>query len=234
MKQQPSRDTHTGGPTDATTVLPGATSVGAAPTRPRRWGAPQSASQRSAGPHPAAETAEPVEPAYAETESVVFGVRRHGRHLVFPVLAMLLITGVSAFYIGALPESWMNIAAAVGAALLFTFLGLAPLFSWLSRRAVVTTRRVILRHGVFVRHRTEVTLARVREVRTRQTIAQRMCGAGDLVLAVGPDSTTIADAPGIRTLHSAVQELVERQYDEHAATGWPAAMPSGPSDFAGS
>lgn len=145
--------------------------------------------------------------------------------MLFPVLAMFIIVGAGAYYIGSLPEAWMNLAAAGGAVLLFILLGVAPLITWLARRTVVTTRRVITRRGFFVRHRSEVTLARVREVRTRQTIAQRLFGSGDLVLMVGADATTIHDAPGIRALHGAVQELSERSYDEHAQLGWPAPLP---------
>lgn len=141
-------------------------------------------------------------------------VRRHGRHLTLPVALLFVVAGVGGFYIGTLPELWMNLLAAAAALLLVVFGAIGPILAWLARRVVVTTRRVIVHHGFFVRHRTEVSLARVREVRSKQNPIQRMWGSGDIDLHVGAEATRIPDAPGLDALHAALQELTERSYDE--------------------
>ena len=110
----------------------------------------------------------------------------------------------------------MNLAAAGGAALLALVLGIGPILGWLSHRAVITTRRVIVHRGFFVRHRSEVSLARVREVRSKQNLVQRSFGSGDVDLHVGADSTRIADAPRVAELQSALQDLAERAYADYA------------------
>lgn len=150
----------------------------------------------------------------AAPETIVARVRRHGRHLTFPVIVLLAIAVASGYFIGTFPEAWMNLVAALGAVLLAVLLGIAPILSWLSRRAVVTTRRVIVHHGFFVRHRSEVSLARVREVRSKQNPVQRLFGSGDIDLYVGAEPTRIHDAPAAKDLHAAVQELSEKSYDE--------------------
>lgn len=147
-------------------------------------------------------------------ETVVARVRRHGRKLVLPVLMLFLVVGFGGFFIGSLPETWMNLVAFAGALLLMVFVGIGPILGWLARRVVITNRRVIVHHGFFVRHRGEVSLARVREVRSRQNLVQRMWGSGDIDLYVGAEPTRIPDAPGAKELHAALQELSERSYDE--------------------
>lgn len=154
-------------------------------------------------------------PEYAgAAETVVARVRRHGRRLTFPVLILIGVAAASGYFVGTFPELWMNVLAGAGAAFLFIVGGIAPILGWLSRRVVVTTRRVIVHRGFFVRHRSEVSLARVREVRSKQNPIQRLWGSGDIDLYVGAESTRIPDAPGLKELHAAIQEISERNYDE--------------------
>ena len=150
----------------------------------------------------------------AQPEEIIVRVRRHGRHLALPVLLLWLIAGFGGFYIGTLPEPWMNVAAAGGALALIAFGVIGPLLGWLARRTVVTTRRVIMHRGFFVRHRSEVSLARVREVRSKQNPVQRLWGSGDIDLLVGSESVRLTDVPTVNSIHAAIQELSELSYDE--------------------
>lgn len=180
----------------------------------------EAASYGTAAPHVAAApyaNAAPnqhADPADVTVETIVVRVRRHGRHLAPAIVLLFLVSGAAGYFIGWFPELWMNLAAAVAAALLAIFGGVGPVLGWLSHRAVVTTRRVIVHRGFFVRHRTEISLARVREVRSKQNPIQRMWGSGDIDLFVGSESTRISDAPRVKELHAALQELSERSYDE--------------------
>lgn len=172
------------------------------------------APQANAAPYGVAAPTPYAAPADVVAETIVVRVRRHGRHLVPAVVLLFIVAGAAGYFIGWFPELWMNVAAAVGAALLVAFGGIGPILGWLSHRAVVTTRRVIVHRGFFVRHRTEVSLARVREVRSKQNPIQRMWGSGDLDLFVGSEATRVSDAPRVKDLHAAIQELSERSYDE--------------------
>lgn len=149
---------------------------------------------------------------HMRTEVIVLRVRKHGGRLVLPVLALMLIAGASGTFIGALPETWMNLAAAALAALLTIFLCLGPMLSWLASRTIVTSRRVIQRRGVLSQHRSEVALGRVREVRLSRRPLQRLLGSGDIDLLVGAENWRIFDVPGAVGIAAALQELVERNF----------------------
>lgn len=149
---------------------------------------------------------------YGQQEVVVLRFRRHGRRLVPPVLVLIGVAAAAGYWVGALPQGWMNLAAAGGAIAVALLLGLFPVLGWLTYRTTVTTRRVIQHHGVFSRHRSEVSFVRIREVRTRRTVVQRMFRAGDVDLFVGAERTTITDVPGVLAAADALQELVERNY----------------------
>ena len=154
----------------------------------------------------------PAEPPI-QVETVVVSVRRHGRVLTLPVVVMLALAAASGYWVGRLPEAWMNLAVGAGAAVLGVLLGIGPVLSWMTRRVVITNRRVILRHGVFVQHRAEVPLARVREVRSRRTLVQRLWGSGNIELVGGVEgSTVLRDLAGYQVIADALQELLEQNF----------------------
>lgn len=163
---------------------------------------------------------------------VVLRLRRHARRLTLPVLALLAIVGAAGFWVGRLPEEWMNLLAAGGAALLALLLGVVPILSWLSTRATVTTRRVIVRRGFLVHHRGELPLSRVREVRSRRGPIQRMFSSGDVELVSGVEAPVVLrDVPGVQTVVEAMQELVQHSYARETLPGstlMPPAVPSAP------
>ncbi|WP_449278265.1 PH domain-containing protein [Leucobacter sp. GX24907] len=147
-------------------------------------------------------------------EVVVLRLRRHGRRLVLPVLALFAIAIASGIWLGSFAQSWQNVLAAVGAGLALLLLVAFPLLFWSTERVSVTTRRVVLRRGVFVRYRSEVPLSRVREVRARRGIVQRMLGSGDIEIMVGSDAILVPDVPGVEVVVDALQALIERNYTE--------------------
>ncbi|XPP27608.1 MAG: PH domain-containing protein [Leucobacter sp.] len=158
----------------------------------------------------------PVAP--VEVETVVARLRRHGRRLTLPVIVLLAVSGAAGYWVGALPEAWMNWAAAAGAGLLALLLGIGPVLAWLSTRVTITNRRVILRRGFFVHHRSELPLSRVREVRSRRGLVQRLFGSGDVELVVGNEPPVVLrDIPGPAGVVDALQELIERNYAREAA-----------------
>lgn len=149
-----------------------------------------------------------------QVEAVVLRLHRHGRRLVFPVIVLIALAAASGYFVGALPEAWMNWSAGLGAAALALLLGIGPILGWLSSRSVVTNRRVILREGFFVHRRSEVPITRVREVRSRRGPIQRMFGSGDIELLVGPDAPTVLhDVPSPDLVIDAIQELIERNFE---------------------
>lgn len=148
----------------------------------------------------------------SEPEVIVLRVRPHGRRLLFPALATCVVAGAAGYWVGTFPAGWMNVLAGVGAIVMALLVGLLPLMSWLSWRTIITSRRVIVRQGLFERRRSEVQLSRVREVRTRRRLFQRLWGASDIDLMFGSESVTLHDIPGAEAIAGALQDLMERNY----------------------
>lgn len=165
-----------------------------------------------------------------QVETVVVRLRRQGRRLVLPALLLIALAAASGFWVGALPEAWMNWAAGLGAIALALLLGIGPVLAWLNHRVIVTDRRVILRRGFFVQRRTEVPISRVREVRSRRGPVQRIFGSGDVELLVGAEQPTVLrDVPAPGLLVDALQELIERDFARGSSVQPGGAQ--GPSDI---
>ncbi len=140
-------------------------------------------------------------------------MRRQGRILILPVLLLIAVAGASAYFVGALPEPWMNWAAGLGAIAVALILGIGPVLGWLTNRTSLTNRRIIVRTGFFVHRRSEIPLSRVREVRSKRGPVQRMCGSGDIELLVGTDAPVVLrDLPDPMVVVDALQELIEQNY----------------------
>lgn len=154
----------------------------------------------------------PAPASYAQPEVVVLRFRRHGRRLLLPAIALIAIAGVVGFWVGRFSAAWVNLGSALVAGLLALLLGVLPMLSWLAGRTTVTTRRVIVRRGLFVRQRAELALGRVREVRQRRSIGQRLWGTGSIELLHGAEKLVLDDVPGFAVTAEALQELMERSF----------------------
>jgi uncharacterized membrane protein YdbT with pleckstrin-like domain len=64
---------------------------------------------------------------------------------------------------------------------------LARFLKWMTTNFVVTSDRVIFRHGLFAKSGIEIPLERVNSVHFHQGIIERILGAGDLVIESGAE-----------------------------------------------
>lgn len=146
-------------------------------------------------------------------EAVVTRIRRHGRILTLPVIVLLGTAFASGFFIGQFDEFWQNLVAILLALLLIIAGVLLPLSVWLGNTITVTTRRIIVRRGLLTRTRSEITLNRIREIRSRASIIQRMFRAGTVVLVTGTDAPTeLQDIPAVNSVVDMLHELLDRTY----------------------
>lgn len=152
-----------------------------------------------------------LDPAGPEYRVVRF--RRHARRLAIPVLVLFALAAAVPYFAGSFPEEWQNLALYAGSALAFVVIVVAPFLSWLARTTTVTTKRIILRSGVFTRHRTELPIGQIRELKLKRGLIQRMFGSGDIVLQMAQsDPYVLKHVPLVKTNASALQELVEWHY----------------------
>lgn len=146
-------------------------------------------------------------------EQVVTHRHPHWKALVLPVLVLLVVVGVGS-YLAALAagQPWATVAwlvlAVVGLALVARST-LVPVIRWRTTHFVVTTRRVLVREGLFTRRGLDIPLTRIASVEFRQSLFERLLGVGTLVIESPSDEPLeLRDIPGVEQVHTLLyQEL---------------------------
>jgi uncharacterized membrane protein YdbT with pleckstrin-like domain len=92
------------------------------------------------------------------------------------------------------------------------------LMSWLGKRYVITTRRIILRTGFFVRVRQELLHSRGYDVTVRQNGLQSVFRSGNVLVNTGLDQPVVLkDVPGADLVQAALHDLMEKSLNPIAA-----------------
>lgn len=143
-------------------------------------------------------------------ETVLLDLRPHGKALVLPVLALLLVVAAAGFGVARLAEPAADLAVVVVALLLLGRTSLVPWLRWRATRFLLTDERIALRSGVLRRTGRDVPLSRVDEVTYTQSLLQRVQGCGTLTVAAGDAAPVVV--PDLRDVEG-VQRQVYRQLD---------------------
>jgi len=149
-------------------------------------------------------------PTAMPAERVVARVRRHARVLILPAVLLIAVAGVATYAIAVAPDPWQDLAIAGVAVLVVLFGSFLPFLSWLTRRTTITTRRVILRSGIFLRVRQELLHGRGYDVTVRSSWAKGAFGSGDVRIDTGGErAVVLKDVPKPELVQGALHELVE-------------------------
>ena len=126
-------------------------------------------------------------------ESVVLDLRPHWWFLV-PRLALLVLVLVVAVLVAVRVENGpVSVLMGVGVLAALGFFGLRYA-EWATTNFVVTTDRLIFRHGVLSKQGIEIPHERINTVVFNQSLFERMLGAGDLVIeSAGETPSTFSD-----------------------------------------
>lgn len=155
------------------------------------------------------ETREPAEP-----ERVVAKFRGHGRRLFFPTMVLVIVAGATGYFGNWFPEEWQNWSVLAVGALLAILFFVVPAVKWLSTRYVITTRRIILRHGLLVNTRSEVMLVRAGDLTVRKSVLQAMFRSGDVRIGTGQgEFAVLRDVPRADLVSEVIGELLESQHE---------------------
>ncbi|MBK4348886.1 PH domain-containing protein [Lacisediminihabitans changchengi] len=153
-----------------------------------------------------------------DTEHVVARLRPHGRALFWPSLVLIVVVGLMTYFSGSFSETWENIAVLAGGALLILLLWLLPLLSWLGKRYIITSRRIILRSGFFVRMRQELLHSRGYDITVRKAGLQSLFGSGNVLINAGLDHPVVLkDVPSADLVQSSLHDLMEKSLNPIAA-----------------
>lgn len=145
-----------------------------------------------------------------EAERVVARLRPNARRLFLPALLVIATVGALGYFYGNFSEEWINLVLLAAGAVVILLVGVLPLIGWLSRRYTITTRRIIVRHGFFVRIRQELLHSRGYDITVRKKGLQALFGAGDVLINAGLDAPfVLADVPGPALVVNALGDLME-------------------------
>ncbi|WP_169795811.1 PH domain-containing protein [Curtobacterium ammoniigenes] len=157
-------------------------------------------------------------------ERVIARLRPHARRLVRPSLFVIVVVGAGGAGFGVFQAqlAWLNVVIAALVAFFVVVGGLMPLLRWLGQRYVVTTRRLVVVHGLGTRTRQELLHARGYDVTVRRRGLQGIFRTGDVLVFPGEDPPIVMrDVPSADLVVAVLHDLVEA----HAAR----RGPSGPS-----
>ncbi len=130
-----------------------------------------------------------------DDEEVLVDVRPHWIFFVGPAVLTVVAAAVAITVAARYPS------APIGVAWVLALMGVVPalwlaarVLRWLGINLVVTTRRLILRRGLFGRELVQIRLSQVSEVHCYQTLTDRIVGSGRLTLDVqGEDGRLVLD-----------------------------------------
>jgi uncharacterized membrane protein YdbT with pleckstrin-like domain len=146
-------------------------------------------------------------------EQIVMHKHPHWKMLVLPVIALLLVVGIGVFLAALVsaqpwaPWAWLGLGV-VGLGVAFR-LTLLPVLRWRTTHFVVTTRRVLIREGVFTRNGIDIPMSRINSVQFRHTLVERMLGCGTLIIESASDEPLeFDDVPGVERVHALLYQEV--------------------------
>jgi len=137
----------------------------------------------------------------------------HWKMLVVPVLVLLVVVGLGSFLASLVgrqtwaPWAWLALGVvALALAVRFT---LVPVIRWRTTHFVVTTRRVLVREGLFSRRGMDISMSRINSVEFRHTLFERLLGVGTLVIESASDEPLeFHDVPQVEQVHMLLYQEV--------------------------
>ena len=124
-----------------------------------------------------------------DSEEIILDRKPHLWFLVQPVLAVVgaLVVAIAAGNFinpDGNANKWINYAGIVLVVLALLWL-LEEVLRWRTVNFVVTTDRLIYRSGLFAKQGKEIPLERINDISFKQSIWERILGAGDLLIESG-------------------------------------------------
>jgi uncharacterized membrane protein YdbT with pleckstrin-like domain len=116
-----------------------------------------------------------------DNEEIVLDLHPHWWFFAWPLLALLGAVGLGLWLFGGTDIEVLQVPAGILILVALTWFGWRYL-RWVTTNFVVTTDRLIYRHGVLAKHGIEIPLDRVNTVFFSQSLFERIVGAGDLVI----------------------------------------------------
>lgn len=146
-----------------------------------------------------------------EGEEVVMDLHQHWKLLVAPFLEAVVIVGAASFVIAHFDNKAVHLIALVVGVVLLSVLSIAPYLKWTTTQYVVTTKRVVIREGVFSRQGRDIPMTRVNDVSFHHTFIERLFRSGTLTVESAGErgQVTLHDVPHVEEVQRTIYRLSE-------------------------
>ena len=153
----------------------------------------------------------------ADDEQVVLDMHPHWKRLLVPSVLLPVVVGLATYLFFLVPSGsartplrWAIVVVAAVALLRFT---LWPWVTWQTTSYVLTTRRVVIRQGVFARSGRDIPLTRVNDVSFHHSLLDRMLGCGTLTIESAGERGQVAlpEVPDVELVQREVYRCVEEE-----------------------
>jgi uncharacterized membrane protein YdbT with pleckstrin-like domain len=151
----------------------------------------------------------------ADDEEIVLDLHPHWKRLLLPTLVLPVVVGIATYLMFLVPSGsvrtpvrWAIVAVAVLALLRFT---VWPWVTWQTTRYVLTTRRVVIRRGVFGRSGRDIPLTRVNDVSFHHSLFERLLRCGTLTIESAGEhgQVVLPEVPDVELVQREVYRCVE-------------------------
>jgi uncharacterized membrane protein YdbT with pleckstrin-like domain len=174
-----------------------------------------------------------------EGEDVVLALHPHWVYFLKSGLAFVAAIAFGLFVLVGIedPAGWINMLAGVLVLAALVWIGVTYA-KWATTNFVITTDRLIYRHGVLSKHGIEIPLERVNTVFFSQRLLERMLGSGDLVIESagerGQQSFANVRKPSAvqNEIYRQMEANENRKFDRVGAGGAPVGGQSIPDQIA--
>lgn len=143
------------------------------------------------------------------TELRVTKFRAQGRWFLFSILILMALAALAPYILTFKIEGLLQVVIFIAYALIILIFAIAPFLRWISRTTLITNRRIVIKHGVFVRHRLEIPLVQINEIKLRRGPLQSIFRSGDILIkTVNGATLTLHNVPALKSLSKTLQELL--------------------------
>jgi uncharacterized membrane protein YdbT with pleckstrin-like domain len=152
-----------------------------------------------------------------EDEEVVLDLHPHWKRLLIPGLLLPIVVGAASYLVFLVPTGsvrtpvrWAIVALALVVLLRWS---LWPYVTWLTTRYVLTTKRVVIRRGVFGRSGRDIPLTRVNDVSFHHSLVERMLRCGTLTIESAGEhgQVVLPEVPDVELVQREVYRCVESE-----------------------
>jgi membrane protein YdbS with pleckstrin-like domain len=142
----------------------------------------------------------------------VLRVRTHGKALIRPACALMLLGGLLGVSTALVPTSYRPLGqyGVVAAVLLLAWWwSVLPYLRWRTTTYTLTNHRLTTRRGILSRTGHDLPLLRINNVSYQRSLMDRVLGCGSLyVMTAAEGALVLDDVPDVQRVHLAMTELL--------------------------